>query len=206
LCYYVVKALKLCGEEPDKRIYDYVFSLLKRKENARTVTPIVDAYVEVASEFAVTFMATELSKILDVELNRERVTDWLLGFLNQDGGFGARGHSNVNSTYHAVASLRNLGYNPRNLHNTLNFVRSCEKPYGGFTVTPQASTPYMEHTYYGVMALDLLGETCRFPAQTIDFIFNCRNSNGGFARSDLGVSTFENTFQAVSILRKLGMV
>jgi len=56
------------------------------------------------------------------------------------------------------------------------------------------------------MTLDLLGKNRRFPSQTTDFILKCQRANGGFARSDLGISTFENTFQAVSMLRKLGMV
>jgi len=62
----------------------------------------------------------------------------------------------------------------------------------------------MEHTYYGVMTLDLFNQDCKYPAQTIDFLLNCQNLHGGFARSDLGISTFENTFQAVSMLRKIG--
>jgi hypothetical protein len=56
------------------------------------------------------------------------------------------------------------------------------------------------------MALDLLGETCRYPSQTIDFLLKCQNKNGGFARSDVGISTFENTYQAVSVLLKLGFL
>jgi hypothetical protein len=88
----------------------------------------------------------------------------------------------------------------------VEFVRKCEQPHGGFTVIHRSVTPYMEHTYYGVMTLDLLGESCRFPWQTMDFVLKCQRDNGGFARSDLGISTFENTFQAVNVLRKLGFL
>jgi hypothetical protein len=49
----------------------------------------------------------------------------------------------------------------------------------------------------------LLGEKCRYPSQTIDFITKCQNNNGGFARSDLGISTFEYTFQAVSVVKTI---
>lgn len=87
---------------------------------------------------------------------------------------------------------------------TLRFVRAIEKPHGGFTVMPVNFTPYMEHTYYGLMTLELLGEKSRFPSQTITWVLSCQNNNGGFARSDLGISTFENTFQAVSMLPKIG--
>jgi hypothetical protein len=61
----------------------------------------------------------------------------------------------------------------------------------------------MEYTYHGVMALDALEQDCRFPSQTVDFVLRCQNANGGFARTDLGISTFENTLNAVSIMRKL---
>jgi hypothetical protein len=61
----------------------------------------------------------------------------------------------------------------------------------------------MEHVYYGVMALNLLGERAMYPENTIRFILRCQNANGGFARSDLGISTFEDTFYAVNALRLL---
>ncbi|MGA3290308.1 MAG: hypothetical protein ABSD42_08735 [Candidatus Bathyarchaeia archaeon] len=32
----------------------------------------------------------------------------------------------------------------------------------------------------------------------------CQNKNGGFARSDLGISTFEDTYHAIATLQKLG--
>jgi hypothetical protein len=53
------------------------------------------------------------------------------------------------------------------------------------------------------MALDALGENCMFRQETVDFVLRCQNGNGGFARADLGISTLENTFQAVSIIQKL---
>ena len=46
-------------------------------------------------------------------------------------------------------------------------MRSCEKPYGGFTLIPINFTSYMEHTYYGVMTLALFGEENKYPSQTI---------------------------------------
>jgi hypothetical protein len=47
------------------------------------------------------------------------------------------------------------------------------------------------------------GEKSRYPTQTIDWILKCQNKNGGFARSDLGISTFEDTYYAITILQKL---
>jgi len=132
-----------------------------------------------------------------------RVIDYVVNRQNEDGGFGAHGRSNLNSTYHAVASLFSLGYPVKSLRDTLGYVRACEKPYGGFTVVPHGATPYMEHIYYGTSTLNLLGKRLRYPKQTAEFVLKCQNSNGGFARSDLGISTFEDTFYAASILQKI---
>ncbi|MEM3770664.1 MAG: prenyltransferase/squalene oxidase repeat-containing protein [Candidatus Bathyarchaeia archaeon] len=198
--YYVAKALKLCNEELDeKRLKKFVLSLPVVRGDFGTV----DVYAEVASEFLSVLMAVELANMVSVEVNRKKIIDWLLSFKNDDGGFGAHAHSNLNSTYHAVASLFNLGYPVKSLRETLDYVRACEKPYGGFTVVPSAFTSYMEHIYYGATTLNLLGESLRYPKQTAELVLKCQNANGGFARSDLGISSFEDTFYAVSILKTI---
>lgn len=197
--YYVAKALKLCDENPHRSLRAFL-SIISSQRGFGTI----DVYAEVDSEFEATFMFTELTNMIGVEINREKTINWLLSFQNKDGGFGAHRHSNLNSTYHAVASLFNLGYPVKSLKTTLAYVRSCEKQSGGFAVIPRSSSPYMEHAYYGISTLDLLGEYARYSEKTAKFVFECQNANGGFARSDLGISTFEDTFYAVSILRKIG--
>lgn len=200
--YYVGKALLVCGENLDDRFKKPVISAI----SSDSYFGNVDVYVEVSSEFTTTLMILELADIFKIEFDGSTVRNWLLQYRNKDCGFGAHGHSNISSTYHAAASLSFLKHNMNDLRCTEEFVRQCEKPYGGFTVIPHSLASYMEPTYYGVMTLDLLGKNRRFPSQTTDFILKCQRANGGFARSDLGISTFENTFQAVSMLRKLGMV
>ena len=197
--YYISKALKLCGEDPNKNLRDFLLSRYSKGEFGT-----VDVYVEVASEFQVTFMVTEVVNIIGVGIDREKTIRWLLRYQNKDGGFGAHGYSNLNSTFYAITSLFNLGYPVRSLRQTLTYVRSCEKPSGGFTVIPSSVIPYMEHVYYGVSTLDLLGEQLKYPETTALFVLSCQNANGGFARTDLGISTFEDTFFAVSILRRIG--
>lgn len=197
--YYVGKSLFLCGKKPD----DFF-----RKKFASTISSgryfgSVDVYIEVASEFQITHMILELAGLLDISQPSSTVIDWIMSCKNEDNGFGAHGYSNINSTYYALSSLGLLGFDMNNLEGTEAFLRNCENPRGGFTVVPHSFTTYMEHTYYGVMALDALGKKCRFLSQDIDFVLECQNSNGGFARADLGISSFENTFQAVSILKKL---
>jgi hypothetical protein len=197
--YYIGKALTLCNKPLGSQFRDYAESAV----GSGRYFGNVDVYVEVASEFESTLMFLELASILKISPDGEEARRWLLRYRNKDGGFGAYGLSNINSTYHAIASLSLLKANRRDLSDTVGFVRECEQPHGGFTVVSRSVTPYMEHTYYGVMTLGLLGESCRFPSQTMDFVLKCQRGNGGFARSDLGISTFENTFQAVSIMQRL---
>lgn len=197
--YYIAKALQLCGVKVGKNFRERIVSRLGSKEYFGSV----EVFSEVASEFITTLMGLELADLLKTAVPMQEIRDWLLRFRNRDGGFGTQRQSNINSTYYAVASLNLLKYDSKSFRVTVEFVRSCEKPYGGFTVIPMSITPYMEHTYYGVMTLDLLGEKTKYPSQTMDFVLRCQNKNGGFARSDLGISTFQDTFYAVSILKTI---
>lgn len=200
--YYTTKALLLCSEEPNKNLKNHI-SLVTDLEKYSSLANVLP---EVSSEFTTTYMTLELARLFGVQLPKHRIIDWLLRFKNKDGGFSSEEHSNINSTYYAVASLALLNVAVKDSGETVNFVRECEKAHGGFTLIPMNITPYMEHTYYGLMTLALLGETCRYPSQTVEFLLKCQNKNGGFARSDVGISTFENTFQAISVLRKLGFI
>ena len=197
--YYIAKALILCDEKPDKKLQEFLRSL----EPSKGVLGAVDVYVEVASEFLFIFMVTELLNVAQIaaDIDRQNAISWLQHHKNRDGGFGAHGDSNINATYHAIASLSNLGYPVKSLKETLRYVSSCENPSGGFTMIPTGLNPYMEHIYYGLATLDLLGEHAKYTEKTRMFIMRCQNANGGFARSDLGISTFENTFYALSALR-----
>ncbi len=197
--YYVTNASLLLGKNIKPKLKKSLLLILNSKNYFGSTV----LFSEPSSEFTTTFMALELAHLLKVKVNTEKVSNWLLNSRNDDGGFGIQGQSNINSTYYAIASINLLKENLNNQRETVTFVRKCEKPHGGFTVIPINFTPYMEHTYYGVMTLDLLGEKSKYPSQTIDFVLGCQNKNGGFARSDLGISTFENTFQAVEVLRKL---
>jgi len=199
--YYVGKSLLLCGETMDDRFKKYVGSAIMSRRHFESV----DVYVEFASEFQAASMVLEIARLVEFDLDDRGggLVDWLLGFRNRDGGFGVHENSNINSTYYAVSSLRMLGFDINRMQDTVAFVRKCEKPNGGFTVIPHAYEPYVEYTFYGVMALEALNEKCRFPSRTVDFLLRCQNNNGGFARSDLGVSAFEYTFQAVNVMQKL---
>jgi len=194
--YYVAKALKLCGEKPHENLKEFLLSQASKNEFGT-----VDVYVEIASEFQFLSMITELANMVNIKIDYHKTVEWILNYQNSDGGFGAHGYSNLNSTYYALAVLSNINYNVKSLRKTLSYVRACEKPYGGFTIIPDSVNPYMEHIYYGTAALTILGETVRYPEETAEFILKCQNLNGGFARSDLGIATFEDTYYAISVLQ-----
>ncbi|MEM3621501.1 MAG: prenyltransferase/squalene oxidase repeat-containing protein [Candidatus Methanomethyliaceae archaeon] len=201
--YYVAKALELCDLDPKmekKSLKKFVLSLPFFKGEFENI----DFNAEGPSKFLSVFMGIELANMIDIEADSgEKIKGWIFSFKNNDGGFGASGHSDLNSTYHAVASLFNLGYQVTSLKDTLEYIRSCEKPYGGFTIVPDSSTHFVEDVYYGTSALRLFGESLRFPWQTAEFVLRCQNANGGFARSEIGISTFEDTFYAVSVLKTI---
>lgn len=197
--YYAAKASLLLERPIDANLKEQVAAIISSNRYFGST----DIFSDVPSEFITTYMSLELADLLKIKVEADKVARWLISFKNEDDGFGTREQSNINSTYYAIMSLRLLKSSLRDFHDTVKFVRSCEKPHGGFTVIPINFMPYMEHTYYGIMTLDLLGEKSRYPQQTADWILQCQNGNGGFARSDLGISTFVDTYYVVSVLQKI---
>ncbi|MCW3996125.1 MAG: hypothetical protein NWE98_08270 [Candidatus Bathyarchaeota archaeon] len=197
--YYIAKSLLMCNEKINAKLTAQITSRLSSQGYYGSVS----IFSEVASEFITTLMSIELAGIVKVNVHSQEIINWLLQFRNNDGCFGTHGLSNINSTYYAVASLSLLKHDLNDMQKTVGFVRSCEKPYGGFTVTPINTMPYMEHTFYGVMTLDLLGQKALYPSQTIGYVLSCQNFRGGFARSDMGIASFVDTYYAVEILQKL---
>jgi hypothetical protein len=197
--YHIGKALSLCGEDLDDRFRKYVASAIA----SRSKVGSSDSYMNVDSEFQLTRRILELAHLLRVNLTGNEIVDWLLRYKDADGGFGSREHSDISLTHCALDSLRLLRFDMSSMKDTVTFLRTCEKPFGGFTVVPHSLLPYVEYTYFGVTSLDALGQQCQFPSQTVDFLLRCQNLNGGFARTDSGISTLENTFQAVSVIQRL---
>ena len=197
--YYTAKAQLLLTNTINGRLKKDINSMLKSNIYYGSKVFFCDT-----SELATTLMALELANILKIKVKKQKIVDWLLSFQNMDGGFGPRGASNIDSTCYAVACFSKIGKNSNPLEQTLRFIRKCEKPQGGFTVIPMNLTPYMEYSYSGVMSLELLGEKSKYPVQTVNWVLNCQKFTGGFARSDLGIATFQDTYYAIEILKKLG--
>jgi len=201
--YYVTKGLVLGDGQVDGSLVSRVLALRRPHGGFGEI----DVGVEAFSEFEATYMATEILRGLHVDFDCDSTAQWLLKYLNPDGGFGAKGYSNLISTFHALASLNNLGYTVKELDDTILYTRSCEKARGGFTAVPGVSLPYLEDIYAGVAILDLVDQKCSYPEATRDLILGLQNNNGGFRRSlELGLSTFEDTYYAMRILRALGYV
>jgi hypothetical protein len=195
----IAKGLILTSENIDIEVAKRALSMRKPNGGFGTTEVYIDAF-----EFETTYMVTELLRVLDISFDRQTTAEWLLKHLNLDGGFGANGNSNLISTFHAIASLVNLGYPVRQLDKTLQYIRLCEKPTGGFTMIPNVFPPYLQETYAGILALELMDEASNYPESTRDFVFKLQNSNGGFRRSQgLGISTLENTYYAIHSLKLL---
>lgn len=192
--YYVAKGLALRNRQVDQKILQRVVELRKPHGGYSEIDVNIEAY----SEFEATYRATEILRELHVSVDPEPTTQWLLNSMNADGGFG-RVCSNLISTFHALSTLYNLRYEIRKLKKTLQFVRSCEKKRGGFTVVPEVSLPFLQEVYAGAAVLRIMDEPLAYPDATAELLLGLQNSNGGFRRSiELGLSTFEDTYYALS--------
>ena len=195
--FYVAGGLTLYGRRVDEKLVRRVLALRKPHGGFSEIDVNIEAY----SEFEATYRATEVIRELNVPIDPEPTVQWLLGNVNADGGFGATACSNLISTFHATASLYNLGYPVRDLKKTLCFVRSCEKKRGGFTVVPEVSLPFLQEVFGGTTILNLMNKPLTYPEETRELVLGLQNSNGGFRRSvELGLSTFEDTYYALSVL------
>jgi hypothetical protein len=99
-----------------------------------------------------------------------------------------------------------LEYPVNTLDSTLRWIRGCEYPSGGFARAPKDFDGYLilENTYFGLGALGILGVGVLHHSQNLEVISKFQNGNDGFRRSIfLGISTFEDTFYALSCLNML---
>ena len=202
VAYYVTAVLSRLRAELAKPINSFLESLralIEKFENQ-------DVYIEAASEFETLYYAVELIKRHGSLQSIVQLQKQISKLQNNDGSFGNKRFSRIASTFYALKILKLLGYDIRKLHGVLRWIRRCEVPNGGFTAEPEASSEYMvmEDLYYGVKALEILNERCRYPKENLKLIAKLQNSNGGFRRSVfLGISNFESTYQAVSVLKTL---
>lgn len=203
VAYYVTKALINLGSKPKKDPNQYIMSL----QNSYGGFGSIEVDVETSSEIEATYLSIEILKLLNSPIeSKEKIIKFILSLKNSDGSFGGRGYSKLASKWHALATLKLLGYNVFHLHETLKWVRGCEASNGGFVRNPNSLDNYIliDSIYYGVKSLEIFNETCKYPFQTASLISKFQNRNGGFRKSIfLGISTFENTYYAIFSLQTI---
>jgi hypothetical protein len=203
VAYYVTKSLNELGSKPDGDTRQYVLSLKRPSGGFGSL----DVNIETSSELETTYISLDLLRLLGFDISESAdAIDFIMGLKNHDGSFGRSGYSSLASVNYALAALKLLGFNIGSLCDTLDWISACEISTGGFTGSPNKSDPYLviDDLYYGVQALGSLGKTCHHPREHLSLIGRFQNGNGGFRRSIfLGISTFEQTYYAISALQAL---
>jgi hypothetical protein len=150
--------------------------------------------IESTSELEELFFLISLSKDLNYRLDRQRIVFFISLFQNRDGGFGAKGISSNATTYYAVKSLALLE-SLKHISPIILFLREKEKNMTDY---------FLEDVYYISMSLFFTAGNLVNKNKVIDFLALCQRDNGGFSRSkNLGISTIQDTFFAVSLIKYL---
>lgn len=195
--FYAVNGLRLLGKSP-------------RFDHSSYITGNIDQYkfdvnklpAEMTAAFKRTFYLVSLYNDLPIAMDktiREGMIQFILQFVNADGGFGI-GRSSLSETALALHILRLMNY-PLEQLRADKFIRACETPIGGFTEIPGTSLSFIEYIHAGLVASSLTGHQLSYPEQCLDFILDCRNKTGGFSRAThAGIATLENTFLAIESL------
>ncbi|MHA1798538.1 MAG: prenyltransferase/squalene oxidase repeat-containing protein [Candidatus Helarchaeota archaeon] len=139
--------------------------------------------------------------ILNIKLEntiKNEITGFLFEIKNDDHGFGPF-FSTLIDTYQALTILKFLNFNISSL-KSVNFIKKCENSNFGFSNLRNTAPSFIEHVHAGIMASHLMNYRPLYLNQSINFIMRCQNNNGGFSRSTLGISTLENTHQAIEVL------
>jgi hypothetical protein len=201
--YYVTNSLNDLGAKLEG---DFKGTILLAKSSLERLGSF-EVNIEASSEIETTYFAVETLRMLGKPAESSSIPTLILKLRNHDGSFGRGGYSSMASVFYALASLKLLRYDVNSLDSTLRWIRGCENPAGGFARSPKDFDPYLtlEELYFGAKALEVLGEASLYRPQNLNLIGKFQNRNGGFRRSIfLGISTFEDTFYALSILETLG--
>lgn len=198
--FYAIRSLSLLGDKPSLDPRPYIMSNLEhyRFDVERLPT-------EVISMFKRTSYLVDLYNALDMDADgplRDNMVEFILGFQNDDGGFG---HlvSTLFDTARALVMLRNLRYPIKEL-GTGTFIRQCEVPFYGFTDIPHTTLSFLEYVHAGVLASCLISRRPTYRDHCMGFVLNCQNRNGGFSRTmQGGIATLENTWHGIHALTML---
>jgi hypothetical protein len=144
--YHSVKTLSLFDFSPQnpsnmiKSVLDY----LERWNSVQNRT-------QFESPLETVYYSAEILRMLNYKELSHKIPEMILRLLNNDGGFGSDNHSEIETTYFALASLNSIGYPLKNgLEKTMRFVEKCQNPNHGFASVPNAYSTFIEDTYYGI--------------------------------------------------------
>jgi hypothetical protein len=202
VAYYVTTSLIELGATPER---GFEKSILLAHSSLERLGSF-EVNIEASSEIETTYLSLENLRLLGKPVETEPLAGLILRLRNPDGSFGRGGYSSMASVYYALASLKLLRYDVNSLDSTPRWIRGCENPAGGFARSPKDFDPYLilEELYFGLKALEVLGEASLYRSQNLSLIGKFQNRKGGFRRSTfLGISTFEDTFYALSSLETL---
>jgi len=159
--------------------------------------------IEVTSELEETYRAVKILRTLNVHFDKGKVTHFVLGLLNSDGGYGRDGRSTLASTFYAAKIHKLLGIEPRKLAKTKDYLRNREIAWQ--ENIDKGMVGYIEDLFWLTKGLANLGQNSSFPDQVTRFVVDCQVPPFyGFARTTRGIATLENTYYALSILREVG--
>jgi len=196
--FITVEVLNELGRLPDDLRSYARQQIMLRQNMAGGFGALEDIYIEVSSELEETYRAVRILKIIGAEFDEHRITDFVLGERNPDGGYGREGRSTLASTFYATETHKLLGNDIKELIAPRDYLRKREENW---------QVQFIEDLYWLVKGLTNLGEKPHFPDKTTRFVIECQRENGGFSRATImGIPTLEYTFYALSILRDIGVL
>jgi|GEM_PF-255383 len=138
------------------------------------------------------------------EVDAEDLRRQLMSYEGPDGGFGMQ-HETLTNTYLAIRSLKNMGFEVRGMAR--DFLSACEVPRMGFSEVPNSFPPTLYDVFHGVWTASQTGYDIKEREEVRKFIMGFQNGNGGFRHfPEMGISTLEDTFYAISSYAILGPV
>ncbi|MBI2908769.1 MAG: hypothetical protein HYX92_14095 [Chloroflexi bacterium] len=189
--FYAVETIKGIGRHITW-LREYGEILEKRKNASGGFGTIGEVYVEVTSELQITYQAVAAAQDLRIPLDGQRVRHFILSFRSQDGGFGEGNLSLLPTTYYALAVLHRLNM-VGDARDASHYLRRRET---------DISASFLEDLFWLAKSLLFLREAPKVPEEWVAFLQDCWRGNGGFCRSrNMGISTFEDTYYAVSVLK-----
>ena len=154
--------------------------------------------VEVTSELQETYQAVSILNTVGAKPDEEKVSRFVSGLLNADGGYGRDGHSTGASTFYATAIQKLIGVDRGKPGITRDYLRRREENW---------QVNFLEELYWLVGSLANIGEKPKYPDKISGFVSECLRANGGFTRfTEMGITTLEYTYYALEVMKNTGII